>query len=126
MPKKRASGEEIVEHFDSLPRAAGSAAERMAATAKYFKVKPETVEKHLKFWWPGKKYMKEFEPEERTRVRWDRPTNDLMEAMNRHGSVAKAAKALKTTPVTLAKVLQRHQIEQRWVWAMPASDRSAK
>jgi transcriptional regulator with GAF, ATPase, and Fis domain len=126
MPKNRAGGEEIVEHFDSLPKAAGSAEERVAATAKYFKVKSATVEKHLKFWWPGKKYLKEFEREERIRVRWDRPTNDLMEAMNRHGSVAKAAKALKTTPVTLAKALQRHQIEQRWVLAMPTSDRSAK
>ena len=86
MPKKRAGGEEIVEHFDSLPKAVGSAGERVAATAKYFKVKPATIEKHLKFWWPGKKYLKEFEQEERTRVRWDRPTNDLMEAMNRHGS----------------------------------------
>lgn len=56
-------------------------------------------------------------------MRWDRPTNDLMEAMSRHGSVAKATKALKTTPV---RALQRHQIEQRWVLAMPASDRSAK
>jgi transcriptional regulator with GAF, ATPase, and Fis domain len=117
MPKRRASGEEIVAHFDSLPKAAGGADERVAATAKYFRVKPETVKKHLKFWWPGKKYMKEFEEEKKIRVRWDRPTNDLLEAMNRHGSVAKAAKSLKTTPVTLTKALERHQIEQRWILA---------
>ncbi len=96
MPKKRASGEEIVAHFDSYPKAAGNAEKRVAVTAKYFKIKPETVKKHLRFWWPGKKYLKEFEQEERTRVRWDRPTNDLLEAMNRHGSVAKAAKAAGT------------------------------
>ena len=123
MPKKRASGEEIVTHFDSLPKAAGSAEERVAATAKYFKIKPKTVKKHLRFWWPGKKYLREFEQEEKTRVRWDRPTNDLLEAMNRHGSVARAAKALKTTPVTLVKALQRHQIEQRWVLAKPSLER---
>ena len=50
MPGKRASAEEIVEHFDSLPRAAGSAEERVKATAKYFKVNPGTVHKHLRFW----------------------------------------------------------------------------
>ena len=125
MPKKRAGGEEIVEHFDSLPRAAGSAEERVTATAKYFKVKPATVQKHLKFWWPGKKYMKEFEQEERTRVRWDRPTSDLMEAMNRHGSVARAATALKTTPVTLAKALERHHIVHQWTVIKSASEGSS-
>ena len=123
MPKKRASGEEIVAHFDSYPKAAGNAEKRVAVTAKYFKIKPETVKKHLRFWWPGKKYLKEFEQKEKTRVYWDRPTNDLLEAMNRHGSVAKAAKALKTTPMTLAKALQRHQIEHRWVLAKPALER---
>ncbi len=123
MPKKRASGEEIVEHFDSLPKAAGSAEERVAATAKYFKVKPETVKRHLKFWWPGKKYLKEFEEEKKTRVRWDRPTNDLLDAMKRHGSVAKAAKALKTTPVTLTNALERHHIVHQWTVAKPASER---
>ena len=114
MPK-RASGEEIVNHFDSLPRGAGTAEERAAATAKYFKVKPDTVKKHLKFWWPGKKYLKEFEEDPKPRVRWDRPTDELLMAMNRHGNVSKAAKALNTTAVTLAKALQRHGIEQRWV-----------
>jgi transcriptional regulator with GAF, ATPase, and Fis domain len=115
MRKTRASEEEIVAHFDSLPRGAGSAEERLAATAKYFKTKPETVRKHLKFWWPGKQYLKEFGGRQNGRVRWDRPTEELLAAMTKYGSVAPAAKALKTTSATLTKALKRHGIEQRWV-----------
>jgi transcriptional regulator with GAF, ATPase, and Fis domain len=122
VPKTRASGEEIVEHFDSLPKAAGSAEERVAATAKYFKVKPETVKRHLKFWWPGRKYVKEFEEEKKNRVRWDRPTNELLAAMNKHGSIAGAARALKTTSVTLTNALERHHIAHQWTVAKPTSE----
>lgn len=114
MQKKRV-GEEIVEHFDSYPRAAGSAEERVVATAKYFKVKPATVKNHLRFWWPGKTYLKEFGDRTNGRVRWDRPTDDLVQAMNQHRSVAAAAKVLKTTSVTLTNALQRHGIVQKWV-----------
>ena len=119
MPKRRSSSEEIAEHFDSYPDSAGSTEERVKATARYFKVKPETVIKHLKFWWPGKKYLKEFEAEQPTRVRWDRPTKELLAAVTRHGSVTGAAKELKTTSVTLTKALQRHHIVQRWVVEKP-------
>jgi transcriptional regulator with GAF, ATPase, and Fis domain len=120
MRKTRASEEEIVAHFDSLHRGAGSAEERLAATATYFKMKPETVRKHLKFWWPGKQYLKEFGGRQNGRARWDRPTEELLAAMTKYGSVAPAAKALKTTSVTLAKALKRHGIEQRWVVEGPA------
>ena len=115
MPKKVASIEEIAEHFDSLPRSAGSADERVAATAKYFKVKPATVKNHLKFWWPGAKYLKEFETNGNSRIKWDRPTEELVKTMNQQGNVARAAKALKTTSITLTKALRRHKIEQKWV-----------
>ena len=105
-----------MDHFDSLPRAAGTAEERVAATAKYFKVKPATVKNHLKFWWPGAKYLKEFETNGRSgRIKWDRPTDELVKTMNQHGNVARAAKALKTTSITLTKALRRHKIEQKWV-----------
>ena len=114
MPKKRATGEEIAEHFASLPLGAGSAADRVAATARYFKVKPETVHRHLKFWWPGKMYLKEF-GEELRKPKWDRPTGELLKVLNDEASVARAAKALKTTAVTLTKALERHRIVQRWV-----------
>ena len=114
MPKKQASGEEIVEHFASLPKGAGSAEARVAATARYFQVKPETVHRHLKFWWPGKTYLKEFGTQ-KSRVKWDRPTPEILKALNEEGSIAKAAKALKTTTVTLTKAIQRHHIIQRWV-----------
>ena len=90
MPKGRPSGEQIAEHFDSLPRAAGTVEERVAATARYFKVSADTVKKHLKFWWPGKKYLKEFEEEKNSRIKWDRPTEVLVEVMNEHGNVARA------------------------------------
>ena len=119
MPRRRASGEEIVDHFDSYPNSAGSTEERVKATARYFNVKPGTVHKHLKFWWPGKKYLKEFGENTNTRVRWDRPTEKLLAAVTRHGSVAGAAKALKTTPITLTKALQRHHIVQKWVLEKP-------
>ena len=115
MPKRRATGEEIAEHFDSLPRGAGSTEERLKATAKYFGVKPDTVQKHLKFWWPGKKYLKEFETETRSRTKWDRSTEELLAAMTKHKSVAQASKALKTTAITLNKALERHGIVQEWV-----------
>ena len=116
MPNKRATGEEIVEHFDSLPRAAGSAEARVAATARYFKVKPGTVMNHLKFWWPGKKFMAEFDVKRRNgQVKWDRPTEELLRVLNECGSVARGAATLKTTVVTLTKTLQRHGIVQKWV-----------
>jgi hypothetical protein len=114
MAKKRASIEEIVEHFESLPRAAGTPDERVAATARYFKVKPEAVKRHLKFWWPGKKFLKEFGVGN-GRIKWDRPTGELLEALNRYGSVSAAAKSLGTTPITLTKAIERHGIVQRWM-----------
>ena len=114
MPKKQATGEEIVEHFASLPKGAGSAEARVIATARYFQVKPETVHRHLKFWWPGKTYLKEFGTQ-KSRVKWDRPTQEILKALNDEGSIAKAAKSLKTTTVTLTKAIQRHHIIQRWV-----------
>jgi len=116
MPGKRATGEEIVAHFDSLPRAAGTVEQRVAATARYFKVEPLTVKNHLKFWWPGRKYLQEFEPKRKDgQVRWDRPTEELLKTMNECGSVAKGAATLKTTAVTLTKTLERHGIVQKWV-----------
>ena len=77
-------------------------------------MKPATVQKHLKFWWPGRKYLKEFGEKTRSRARWDRPAEELLAALNRHKTVAGAAKALKTTSITLSKALQRHQIVQKW------------
>ena len=115
MAKAKASGEEMVAHFESLPKSAGSAEERLQATARYFKIKPETLKKHLRFWWPGKKYLKEFGEGTNGRVRWDRSTEELLAAMERYGSVARAAKALKTTSITLTKALRRHRITQKWV-----------
>jgi len=103
MPRTRALPEEIADHFDSLPKAAGSAEQRVKATAKYFKIKPETVMKHLRFWWPGKKYLKEFNDGQIGRARWDRPTEELLDTLNKYGSVSGAARALKTTSITLAK-----------------------
>jgi molybdenum-dependent DNA-binding transcriptional regulator ModE len=48
-------------------------------------------------------------------VKWDRPTQEILKALNDEGSIAKAAKSLKTTTVTLTKAIQRHHIIQRWV-----------
>ena len=111
---KRASGEQIAEHFDSLPRAAGTAEERIVATARYFKIRPAAVHRHLKFWWPGKKYVEEFGTAN-GRVKWDRPTAELLRALSEHGTVSGAAKALGTTAITLNKAIERHEIIQRWV-----------
>lgn len=124
MPKQKASEEEIVAHFESLPKGAGTAEERVQATAKYFKIKPEKVKKYLKFWWPGKKYLMEFGEKRNGRVRWDRSTEELLAAMNKHGTIAGAAKALKTTSITLSKALERHGIIQRWVLVEDKAPRS--
>jgi hypothetical protein len=113
--RKRATGEEIVGHFESLPRGAGSAEDRVAATARYFKVKPTTVMRHIQFWWPGRKFLSEFGEKESRRPKWDRPTEELLDAMREHKSVNKAAKVLNTTPITLSKALERHHIVQTWV-----------
>jgi transcriptional regulator with GAF, ATPase, and Fis domain len=115
MAIRQASEEEIVAHFESLPKGAGSAEERVQGTARYFKIKPEKVTKYLKFWWPGKKYLQEFGDASNGRVRWDRSTEELLAAMNKHGNVAQAAKTLQTTSITLTKALQRHRITQKWV-----------
>jgi hypothetical protein len=42
--------------------------------------------------------------------------------MNDEASVARAAKALKTTAVTLTKALERHRIVQRWVVEEPREE----
>jgi transcriptional regulator with GAF, ATPase, and Fis domain len=115
MAKRRASAEDVVAHYGSLPQSAGSAEERLAATAKYFKIQPATVRQYLRFWWPGRKYMQEFGEDKRRRPRWDRSTEELLDAMNRYGNVAQAARALKTTSVTLTRALKRHGIVQKWV-----------
>src|SRR5262245_14705332 len=103
--KNRVSGEEIAEHFDSLLRDSSSAEERVAATARYFKISQASVHRHLKFWWPGKKYLQEFGTP-RGRVKWNRPTEEILKALNAQGSMAKAAKALDTTAVTLTKAIE--------------------
>ena len=112
---RRASVEQIADHFDSLPRGAGTAQERVAATARYFKIKPAAVHRHLKFWWPGKKYLEEFGTAKNGRVRWDRPTAEILSALNDQGGIVKAAKSLGTTAITLSKAIGRHDIVQRWV-----------
>lgn len=114
--KKRASSQEVAEHFESLPKGAGSTEERLHATARYFKITPLTARKHIQFWWPGPKFLKEFgDGRKRKRPHWDRPTKELLAALNKHGNVSRAAKALGTTPVTLAKAIERHNLAQEWV-----------
>jgi hypothetical protein len=121
MAKKRASIEEIVEHFESLPHGAGSADQRVEATARYFKLKPTVVKRHIKFWWPGKKFLKEF-GRAKGRIKWDRPTAELLKALNEQGTVSAAAKALGTTSVTLAKAINRHGLRQQWVQSEAKDD----
>lgn len=115
MRKQHPSAEEVVAHFESLGDTPGSAEARVSATAKYFRIDPKTVKRHLRFWWPGRKYMQEFKEDGKRQPRWDRPTAELLEVMNRYGNVTRAAKALKTTSVTLTRALRRHSITQKWV-----------
>ena len=48
-------------------------------------------------------------------MKWDRPTAELLKALNDHRTVSGAAKVLATTVVTLGKAIQRHGIVQTWV-----------
>ena len=74
------------------------------------------VKNHIKFWWPGAKYLKEFgSVDGSNRRRWDMPTDHLLKVLNEHENVAKTAKALKTTPITLTKALECKSIDQVWV-----------
>jgi len=114
MPKKRASGENIVTYFEDLEHFTGTAEERVAQTALHFGIKHTAVHQQLKFWWSGKKYLEVFGPR-KTRIKWDRPTEELLNALNVQGSVSKAAQTLGTTSVTLMKAIVRHGIVQRWV-----------
>jgi transcriptional regulator with GAF, ATPase, and Fis domain len=72
--------------------------------------------KHLRFWWPGAKYQAEFgngdEARGRRRKEWDPKT--VLDALNECKSVQKAARKLKTTPITLTKAIERHGIQVEW------------
>jgi len=115
MPKKRrATPEEIAEFYEKLR--SGTPDERLAATAKYYGKSTSVVRNHIKFWWPGQKYLKEFgNGDNNNRRRWDMPTDQLLKALNENGSVVRTAKALKTTSITLSKALERKGLTQEWV-----------
>jgi len=115
MPKKRrATPEEIAEFYEKLR--SGTPDERLAATAKYFGKTLSVVKNQIKFWWPGQRYLKEFgNGDGGNRRRWDMPTDQLLKALNENGSVVKTARAVKTTPITLTKALERKGLTQEWV-----------
>jgi len=115
MPKKkRATPQEIAEFYEKLR--SGTPEERLVATAKYYGKSISVVKGHIKFWWPGARFLKEFGNGDGTnRRRWDMPTDALLKALNENGSVVRTAKALKTTPITLTKALERKNIMQEWV-----------
>lgn len=115
---KRASVEEVAKFYEELRGGANDTqADKLKATAKYFGIKPTTVKNHLKFWWPGQKYLKEFAADGRRggKAKWDRPIKELVDALNKHQTVAATAKALKTTPITLTKRIKEKEIAQVWV-----------
>jgi DNA invertase Pin-like site-specific DNA recombinase len=116
MKKRRATSEEVAKFFDKMPRSAGSLEARVKAVAKYFGIRSETVIRHLRFWWPGEKFLAEFDLNEGGgRRKWDMPAEEIVKALNQNKTVAKTAKALKTTPITLTKALERKGIERIWV-----------
>jgi len=84
-------------------------------TATQFKISPATVHRQLKFWWAGERYLREFGESANKRVKWDRSSEELIRALNEHGSIFKAAKALGTTSITLNKAIERHHLVRQWV-----------
>lgn len=110
---KKTTPEEIAAFYEKLRT--GTAAEKLQATAKYFGLSAEAAKRRLRFWWPGSKYVQEFAPYDRASQRWDMPTDKLLESLNKHETIAATARALKTTPITLKKALERKGVVQRWV-----------
>jgi transcriptional regulator with GAF, ATPase, and Fis domain len=115
MARKRATPQEVAEFYEKMR--SGTPEERLQAAAKYFKKSPTTIKANLKFWWPGPRFMKEFPAGRQTANsrQWDIPTDKLLKALNSNGSVQKTARALKTTPITLKKCMDRKGITQEWV-----------
>lgn len=112
-PRRKAGKQEIAEHFLALR--GGSSDEKLAATAKYFGRTPQTVQNIIKFWLSGPEYLRYFpDKRQRDKRRWHMPPTKVVETLNRQGSISKAAKALKTTPITLTKFMERERIVQIW------------
>jgi hypothetical protein len=117
MPKKhRSTPEEVAAFYEKL--GSGTPEERLSVTAKYYGRTVTGIQKQIRFWWPGAKYLKEFGNGQGNQRRWDMPTDQLLKALNEHRSMVKTAKALKTTPITLAKALTRKNINHVWVVRM--------
>jgi hypothetical protein len=112
--KRRATPEDIAQFYEKLRT--GTPEEKLNATAKYYGRPANTIRNQLRFWWPGSKFLKEFgNGEGSNRRRWEMPTDQLLKALNKHRSIVKTATALKTTPITLSKALERKNIVQEWV-----------
>jgi len=119
------SGEEIVEYFDALPKRK-PAKDRVAETATHFKVTPAAVHQQLKFWWAGARYLQEFGESANKRIKWDRSSEELVRALNEHGSIFKTAKALGTTSITLTRAIERHHLVHQWVEEAPTTVSGSK
>ena len=55
---RKATPEEIADFYEKLR--AGTPDEKIGATAKYFRKTPRAIKQSVKFWWPGRKFLREF------------------------------------------------------------------
>jgi hypothetical protein len=113
---KAKTPENITEFFMNLRGGPQDGAEeKLRATAKHFGMTPKGVQNKLKFWMSGPDYLRLF-PD----ARGGKPKHALhkakpeviIDALNREGSIAKAADTLKCSPVTLKKIMEDKGIGQ--------------
>jgi hypothetical protein len=113
MPAKRINSQDVAEFYERLKK---NQPNKLAVTARRFEISESSVVRHIRFWWPGVKYQAEFGDDVGGgRPRWDIPDTELLNALNENGTIAKTAKVLQTTPVTLSKAVERKGIQQMWV-----------
>lgn len=116
MAAKKKTPENIHAFFTSLRGGPQDTNEdKVRATAKHFGMTQKAVHSKLKFWMSGPDYLRLFPDgrggKPRHKLHEAKP-QVIIDALNREGSVAKAASKLDCSPVTLKKIMDEKGIGQ--------------